>query len=128
MNVSLVNEQDFHKLVERRAEMLLALSAYLAGSDDPQEVLTRPLLGEFLSQSMQIEELLDNYDAGKNCKWCRMRSLTATVKLFSDASYELMHIQHRTPSYRLMPVERDFPAATVEALAFTSEILGQISR
>lgn len=128
MNAGLVNEQDFHRLVERRADMLLALSAYLAGSDDPQEVLTRPMLGEFLSQSMQIEELLDNYDAGKNCKWCRIRSLTATVKLFSDASYELMHIQHRASSYRLMPVERDFAAATEEALAFTSEILGQISR
>jgi hypothetical protein len=128
MNASLVNEQDFHKLVERRADMMLALLDYLAGCDDPHAVLTRPLLGEFLSQAMQIEELLDNYDAGKNCRWCHIRSLTATIKLFSDASYELMHIQHRTPSYRLMPVERDFAAATDEALAFTSEILGQASK
>jgi len=128
MNASLVNEQDFQKLVEKRANMLLALLDYLATSEAPRAVLTRPLLGEFLSQSMQIEELLDNYDAGKNCKWCRIRSLTAATKLFSDVGYELMHLQHRTPSYRLMHVERDFSAATDEALAFTSEILGQLSR
>ena len=77
---------------------------------------------------MQFEELLDNYDAGKNCGWCTLRSLTATIKLFSDASCELMHIQHRLPSYRLMPVERDFVAATDEALAFTNGILTQTAK
>jgi len=128
MNASLVNEQDFHRLVEKRADMLLALVNYLSGCDSPRTVLTRPLLGEFLSQSMQFEELLDNYDAGKNCRWCNVRALTATIKLFSDASYELMHIRHRAPSYRLMPVERDFAAATDEALAFTGDILAQTAR
>ena len=93
MNTSLVNEQDFHRLVEKRADMLLALANYISGCEDPRAVLTRPLLGEFLSQSMQFEELLDTYDAGKNCLWCNLRSLTATIKLFADASYELMHIQ-----------------------------------
>jgi hypothetical protein len=128
MNASLVNEQDFHGLVEKRGDMLLALLNYLSGCENPRAVLTRPLLGEFLSQAMQFEELLDNYDAGKNCRWCNLRSLTATVKLFSDASYELMHITHRTPSYRLMPVERDFAAATEEALGFTSDILNLTSK
>lgn len=128
MNTSLVNEQDFHRLVEKRADMLLALANYISGCEDPRAVLTRPLLGEFLSQSMQFEELLDTYDAGKNCLWCNLRSLTATIKLFADASYELMHIQHRASSYRLMPVERDFAAATEEAMAYTSGILAQTSR
>ncbi|MEN6577893.1 MAG: hypothetical protein ABFD90_16230 [Phycisphaerales bacterium] len=128
MNASLVNEQDFHRLVEKRADMLLALADYLSRCENPRTVLTRPLLGEFLSQSMQFEELLDTYDAGKNCLWCNLRSLTATIKLFSDASYELMHIQHRASSYRLMPVERDFVAATEEALAYASGILAQTSK
>ncbi len=128
MNESQVNEQDFHKLVEKRGYMLLALVDYLSACGSPRAAMTRPLLGEFLSQSMQFEELLDNYDAGKNCLWCNLRSLTATIKLFSDASYELMHIQHRASSYRLMPVERDFAAATEEAMTFTSEILALACR
>jgi len=128
MNASLVNEQDFHRLIEKRADMLLALADYLSGSENPRAVLTRPLLGEFLSQSMQFEELLDTYDAGKSCSWCNLRSLTATIKLFSDASYELMHILHRVSSYRLMAVERDFVAATEEALAYSGGILAQTSR
>ncbi len=128
MNASIVNEQDFHRLAEKRADMLLAMVSYVSACDNPRAILTRPLLGEFLAQSMQFEELLDNYDAGKNCGWCNIRSLTATIKLFSDASCELMHIQHRLPSYRLMPVERDFVAATDEALAFTGGILTQTAR
>jgi hypothetical protein len=128
MNGNLVNEQDFHKLVGKRAHMLLALADYLATRDHPGEVLTRPLLGEFLSQAMQFEEFLDTYDAGKNCRWCNVRSMTATVKLFSDVSYELLHILHRVPTYRLMPVERDFVAATDEALAFAAGVLAQTSR
>ncbi len=123
MNASLVNEQDFHKLVEKRADMLLALVNYLSGCDNPRAVLTRPLLGEFLSQSMQFEELLDNYDAGKNCRWC--------TSPFPDGDDQaVLRRQLRAdahpapaPSYRLMPVERDFAAATDEAMAFTSEIL-----
>lgn len=128
MNASVVNEQDFQRLVEKRGHMLLTLSDYLSRCDDPRQVLTRPLLGEFLSQSMQFEELLDSYDAAKNCRWCSLRSLTATIKLFSDASYELMHIQHRVSCYRLMPVERDFVAATEEALAFTGGVLASAAR
>ena len=125
MNTSLVNEQDFHRLVEKRASMLLTLADYLSGCENPRAALTRPLLGEFLSQSMQFEELLDTYDAGKNCLWCNIRSLTATIKLFSDASYELMHIQHRASTYRLMTVEQDFAAATEEALQYAGGILVQ---
>ncbi len=128
MNASLVNEQEFHRLVEKRADMLLALANHLSTCQNPRTVLSRPLLGEFLSQSMQFEEFLDTYDAGKNCLWCSIRSLTATIKLFSDASYELMHILHRASSYRLMPVERDFLAATEEALAFSGGILAQASQ
>ena len=123
MDASPVNEQDFKRLIDKRAQSLLALAAYLAECPHPREALTRPLLGDLLSYSMQLEELLDTYEAGKNCAWCAVRSLTATTKLFSDASYELLHICHRVSSYRLMPVERDFVAATNEALEFTSTVL-----
>ncbi len=128
MDTNLVNEQEFSGLIEKRARTLLAMVDFLAACDAPREVLNRPFLGELLSQAMQLEELVDTYDAGKNCRWRNLRSLTATVKLFSDASYELVHIQHRVPSYRLMPVQSDFVAATEEALKFTGSVLAQAAR
>lgn len=127
-DASYVNEENFRELVEKRAQTLLAMVAYLAKFEDPKECFTRPLLGELLSQAMQLEELLDTYDAGKNCRWCNLRSLTAAIKLFADVSYELLHIRHRLTSYRLIPVGRDFDAATDQALSFAGGILGRAAR
>jgi hypothetical protein len=123
MDTTSVNEQDFKQLMEKRAQVLLALAGHLAECPRARDLLTRPLLGEMLSRAMQLEELLDTYDAGKNCTWCTLRSLTATIKQFSDVSYELLHIRQRVPDYRLLPVERDFDAATIKALEFTSTVL-----
>jgi hypothetical protein len=83
----------------------------------------RPLLGALHSQAMQLEELLDAYDARNNCRWCSFRSLVATIKLFSNVSYELLHIKHALPAYRLLTIEVDFAKATREVLAFTGDVL-----
>ncbi len=123
-----VPEDEFLRLVERRAGKLLGLLRYLAECDAPQEAMTRPFLGDLLSQAVQVEEILDSYDAGKNCRWCRMRALTAAVKSHADLSYELLHIRHRAPSYRLLPGERDFGSATDQALEFTGHILVEVAR
>jgi hypothetical protein len=123
-----VDENEFRKLVETRAHSLLALVSHFSQCSDPTDCLTRPLAGELLSQAMQLEELLDTYDAGKCCRWCNLRSLTAAFKLFADVGYELLHIRHRLPGYRLMPVAKDFTAATNETLEFTSDILLNTAR
>jgi hypothetical protein len=123
-----IHEQSIRELIEKRAQTLLALADYLAHCPAPREALTRPLVGDLLSQSWQLEELLDTYDAGKSCNWCNLRSLTAAIKLFSDVGYELLHIRHRVPTYHLMPVDRDFVAATNEVLDFASLILTQAAK
>ena len=123
-----VPEQDFLRLVERRAGKLLELLHYFATCGAPREAMTRPFLGDLLSQATQVEEIFDAYDAGKNCRWCRMRALTAAVKAHADLSYELLHIRHRTPSYRLLPGERDFTGDTNQTLDFTGRILGQTAK
>ena len=128
MHIGLVDEHEFAKLIETRARKLLGLLNFLAGCEDAKEALTRPLLGELLSQAVQLEEILDSYDAGKNCTWCRLRSLTAAIKAFSDTSYELIHIRNRISSYRLLPVDRDFFAATEQTLTFTADILLRVAR
>jgi len=128
MDPSTISDESFQELVSRRGQTLLGLANHLAGCGSVAEALTRPFLGEFLSQSMQIEELLDAYDARNNCQWCVFRSLTAATKLFSDVSYELLHIQHALPHYRLLPIDHDFAEATTKALEFAGEVLARAAR
>ncbi len=118
-----VTDKAFQKLIAKRARTLLGLARHLSECKTNDKIMIRPFLGQLLSQSMQIEELLDAYDAGNSCRWCSFRSLTAAMKLFSDVSYELLHIQHSLPAYRLLPIERDFVKATEETLEFTGDIL-----
>jgi hypothetical protein len=118
-----ISDKAFKNLIAKRAQTLLGLVNYLCQSKPYRDAMTRPFLGELLSQSMQMEELLDTYDARNNCRWCLFRSLIAALKLFSDVSYELLHIQHALPAYRLLPIEHDFLKATNEALDFTGEVL-----
>jgi len=118
-----VDEDDFRELVQKRADPLLTLVSHLSQCPQINDFFTRPLAGELLSQAMQMEEFLDTYDAGKCCEWCNLRSLTAAIKLFSDVGYELLHISHRLPTYRLMPVAKNFAAATDETLRFTCHVL-----
>lgn len=123
MGVVTITEKDFQQLIAKRVHTLLMLASYLSQCRSSSEILTRPFLGEFLSQAVQLEEFLDAYDARNNCQWCSFRSLIAAIKLFSDVSYELLHIQHALPAYRLLPIQKDFVKATQEALDFTGDML-----
>jgi hypothetical protein len=123
METVMIADKDFQELIARRAQRLLALASYLSRCESSKEVLTRPFLGELLSQSTQVEELLDAYGARTSCRWCAFRLLTAAIKLFSDLGYELLHIQHVLPAYHLFPIERDFVRATEEALGFTGDVI-----
>ena len=90
--------------------------------------MMRPLMGALLSESTQMEEFLDSCGAGRNCRWCAFRSLTAAIKHFSDLSYELLHIRYALPGYRLLPIEQDFAKATNETLEFTVGVLQEVAR
>ncbi|MHC5158779.1 MAG: hypothetical protein ACYSN8_01925, partial [Planctomycetota bacterium] len=114
---------DFVKLIASRTERYFRAVGYLADHSDNESFLTRPLLGELLSQATQIEELLDSYGARNNYHWARFRSLTAAIKLFSNVSYELFHIQHSIPAYRLLDVKQDFSRSTEQSLRFSESIL-----
>ena len=128
MSATLVDERKFLTMMQDRMQPMLSLLSYLSKCELSGNVVTRPLLGSLLSEAVQIEEILDSYDAGKNRKWCHTRSLTAAAKTFADASYELLHIRHRLPNYRLIPVQQDFVAATDNALDFIGHILVNIAK
>lgn len=124
----LISYEDFRDLIAERSVAYLRAAVFLAQQDDCDYLLTRPLLAELLSHASQIEELLDSYGAKNNCRWARFRSLTAAIKLFSNVSYELLHIQHAIPHYRLLPVAQDFNKATDRAIRFIEKILQDATR
>mgnify|MGYP006296268821 FL=1 len=123
-------EERFRALMIRRAGPLLRLAMHLARREDPSATrdITRPLLGEVLSQASQIEELLDAYGARNNSRWHGFRSVAAAFKLFADLGYELLHIRHAAESYHLLPIEEDFRAATDRAVSFTAVVLTRTAR
>ena len=123
-----IDDRDFTDLLVGRARKLLVLARYLTVHRPDSLLLTRPLVADLLSQSAQVEELLDAYGARTNQQWSRFRSLTATAKLFASVGYEILHIQHSLPCYRLLPSQRNFTAATAQALALTHEILTRAAR
>lgn len=121
------DEPIFRDLVAKRAALLLEAADYL-GHQVGRAGLTRPLLGELLFQSRQLEELLDEYGARHNQRWWRFRALIATIKLFACVSYTLLHIHHVLPSYRLLPIKRDFVGATAHALLSAGGVVEEAAR
>jgi len=128
MAVVNVDHDQFHNLIENRGRKLLGIVKSLSQDKPRPKKLVRPVMGELLSQSTQMEEILDAYDARNNSQWSRFRALVAAVKLFADIGYELLHIQHSLPRYQLLPIGHDFAKATREAFAFTEKVLLEVSR
>ena len=120
---TIISEQKFQKLVEKRAARLLRVAQYLTQHQSIQFVMVRPVLGELLSQSTQVEELLDAYGARGNHRWLKYRSIIAAIKQFSEVGYELLHILHALSSYRLLPIGQDFLTATDQTADFTGSVL-----
>lgn len=127
MNPAIIDPGDFADLIAVRAAQLLQIACLLADRQARPVALTRPLVGDLLSYAVQMEELLDAYGARNNRQWSRFRSLIATLKLFADIGYKLLHIQHSLPFYRLPLVERDFAAATADWLESINELLTRAS-
>jgi len=118
-----LGDDQFREVVGRRSQILLNAASFFVQLHSAGRNPTRPLLGELMSQSIQMEELLDTHGAKNNVRWSPLRSLVAAIKLFSDVSYELLHIRHALPIYRLLPIEHDFAADVDKTLSFTCEVL-----
>ncbi|MFW6153633.1 MAG: HPr family phosphocarrier protein [Planctomycetota bacterium] len=123
MHLVTTSNDAFRELISTRARLLLDATGYLRVHPAARTALTRPLVGQLLSQSTQLEELLDAYGASRNKTWCQLRSQMAAIKRFAAISYVLLHIQHILPIYRLLEIEHDFRKATDDALEFAGDVL-----
>jgi hypothetical protein len=114
---------EFVQLISHRSANLLGVMQALADTDSPTGLINRQLIARILSQAVQLVELLDRYGAHNNKKWHIYRLLVATIKGFAGISYEMHHILSVLPSYRLLPIDKDFVGATKEALAFSNGVI-----
>lgn len=119
----IINKEKFRLLISSRTDELLSLSLYIKRHCKDKNCFTRPLLGDILSEATKIEELLDAYGVRNNKRWYPFRGLVATIKLFANVSYILLHLKHSVPTYNLLSIEDDFLKATDEALSSTCKIL-----
>ncbi len=118
-----IDEKKFGELISGRAQILLCIANHLPEYFVKNGKLTRPLLGQIMLQSIEIEELLDSYGAKNNRRWRHFRTIIATAKLFSTVGYELLHIYYALPSYKLLPIQNNLQAATSQTLEFVSSVL-----
>ena len=123
VNTEVVCQEEFIRLVSHRSNGLLGVMQALSASDSPGDLINRQLIARISSQATQLVELLDRYGAHNNKKWRVYRLLVATIKGFASISYEMHHILSVLPSYRLLPIDKDFEAATEETLAFSNGVI-----
>lgn len=119
----LVREEDFLNVIRGRHSNFLSAGLYIEGAADNFPVLTRPLLALILSETEQLEELLDSYGARYNTKWLVFREIIAMARIVSRISYTVLHVQHSLPRYRLRRISRDIFADTDRAASYLSESL-----
>lgn len=67
---TLVDEREFLAMMQTRMQAMLSLLLYLSKCESPAGVPTARSWGSLLSEAVQLEEVLDSYDAGKNRTWC----------------------------------------------------------
>lgn len=122
-----ISEELFLSLIIKRTKQILLITQYINKYIPNHNQLTRPLLGDLLSEATKLEEFLDAYGAHNNLKWCSLRSFIASFKLFSNVGYNLLHIKYSIPSYHLLPIKNDFVDTTEKTIDFISNIIAQTS-
>ncbi len=121
--MELVDNQIFSSLLHDRSQVLISNGAKIVAEGAENFVLTRPLLSLILSESTQLEELLDAYGARSNQEWYSFRMHVAMLKNFSNAGYELLHLRHTIRSYEFQTAHHDFENDTEGAIQYVAVFL-----
>lgn len=123
----LITDEQFCELVCARGRPLLEVACRLTKLPASEASLTRPLVGRLLLESGEMEALLDEYGARDNRHWSGLRALVAALRNFARVGRSLAHLHTRLPSYRLLPVDADFPGATRERLCVVGRVVAEVT-
>ena len=123
MTTLTVDSQVFSKLIYERSVILVSTADRMLTGGAEAFQLTRPLLGVLLQESTQLEELLDAYGARINQQWFPFRLHVATIKNFSTAGYELLHLRSTIQNYDFQGTHPHFRSATEDAIDFVASFI-----
>jgi len=118
-----VDIKAFSDILENRSLVLRELAQRVLDAKAENFTLTRPLLNIIQSESSQLEELLDAYHAKNNTQWYCFRLCIATLKNFSSAGYELVHLKHACRGYDFHSLHGNFLRDTQNAIHYVSSLL-----
>ncbi|HUX20215.1 MAG TPA: hypothetical protein VMW69_03180 [Spirochaetia bacterium] len=118
-----INSDEFVNIMANDIAPLLSLSRFLLSKEHRDDVLTRSFLGRLQQEATRVEELLDQFGARNNRAWFPLREQIAAARLFSDVEHILLHLQHASPVYHLLPIDEDFSKATIEAIDLLLSVL-----
>ncbi|MFO7821530.1 MAG: HPr family phosphocarrier protein [Lentisphaeria bacterium] len=121
-----VEEKRFLEVIRGRHSKLLAAALYMEEVIEPPPVLTRPLLALILSETEQLEELLDAYGARYNSRWLVFRELIAAARIISRVGYTILHIQHSLARYHLKIQKGSIAKDTEQAVGYLSISLAAV--
>ncbi|OGV71320.1 MAG: hypothetical protein A3K19_29430 [Lentisphaerae bacterium RIFOXYB12_FULL_65_16] len=121
-----ISDREFGDIVSPRLQPLLRVSRLFEPEQLPP--IARPLLASLLAESTRVEELLDSYGARNSSQWFMLRRMVAAIKNFSHAGYELLHLHHSEPRYRLLPVGGDLVQDTAAAIDRIGGVLQGVAR
>lgn len=104
-----ISEEDFRKIIKPFADPLFSLSDLLTEKRDESSKLLRNMgfLAAAIKQSSDTEHLLDLYSAKNNRDWIYFRELTATIKNFSKASFQLEELMKNNCPGKIFPDNKD---------------------
>ncbi len=120
-----ISDARFGQFISGRLAPLLARATQVLRTEtDAPTHLPRATIGQFLTESALIEEILDAHGAASNTRWHRLRARIATLKNFSEAGCELLHLKRACRNYHLLPVEGDCQAHLEEAVIYVSRVIG----
>ncbi|MBR6470288.1 MAG: hypothetical protein IKS83_00695 [Victivallales bacterium] len=123
MPSKIVDSAVFSKLIFERSLVLVSTADRMVSSGAESFQITRPLLGVLLQESTQLEELLDAYGARINQQWHTFRLHVATIKNFSSAGYELLHLRSTLQNYDFQGEHPHFREATEDAIDFVASYI-----
>ena len=118
-----MDTEEFVNIMSDDVAPLLAFARFIVAGEHRQEVLTRSFLGSLQQEATRVEELFDQFGARNNRTWFPLREQIAAARLFAEVQHILLHLQHSTPIYHLLPIEEDFAKATRDAIALLHSVL-----